>query len=354
MAYQSLGTIQGGNNSGIIQCGPTGPMTSPLMTNAPLMRVTDAAIANGNAFLISELEKRDPQLRQPLTSMTYPRDINVKVGGGWVEYISALNIDYGVSNGSGDGAVHAAGANTPPVIQANLDRDVFRTHIFSIVMRIMFIDLQRSQITGRSLDQMYTDGIRLAYDKHMDQNVYVGIPRYTTTGLLNNPDVIASNVVNGNSGTSQWNTKTPDEILTDINTAITDGWAAAEYDLSAIPNHIIMPYEQYNSLATTRIGELAEKTILTFLLENNTATKNGSNLVIGATQWAKGAGAGGTDRFAVYRNEDRFLAVEELVPMSRTMTGPNIDALGYDSVYMANLSEVEIFYPQTIHYYDGI
>lgn len=188
MAYQSLGTIQGGNNnSGIIQCGPTGPMTSPLMTNAPLMRVTDAAIANGNAFLISELEKRDPQLRQPLTSMTYPRDINVKVGGGWVEYISALNIDYGVSNGSGDGAVHAAGANTPPVIQANLDRDVFRTHIFSIVMRIMFIDLQRSQITGRSLDQMYTDGIRLAYDKHMDQNVYVGIPRYTTTGLFEQP-----------------------------------------------------------------------------------------------------------------------------------------------------------------------
>lgn len=26
----------------------------------------------------------------------------------------------------------------------------------------------------------------------------------------------------------------------------------------------------------------------------------------------------------------------------------------YDTAYMANLSEVEVFYPQTIAYYDGI
>lgn len=357
---QNIGTVYANQGQALVGT-PNGVLSGNAATAyaggaslSPNMRMNDAAIANGNAFLVSELEKREPRLRQPLTSVTYPRDIPIKVGGGWVEFISALNIDYGVSNGSGDGAVHAAGANTPPVIQANLDRDTFRAHIFSIVMRIMFVDMQRSQITGRSLDQMYTDGIRLSYDKHMDQNTYVGMPRYNTTGLLNNPNVTAQNVPNGAAGTATWATKTPDEILLDINTAITGGWENASYDLSAIPNHIVMPYEQYNSLATTRIGELAEKTILTFLLENNVATKNGTNLVIGASQWAKGAGAGGTDRMAVYRNEDRFIAMEELVPLARTMTGINIDALGYDSVYMANISEVEVFYPQTIQYFDGI
>lgn len=353
---QNIGTVYANNGNPIIgtPSGPSFGAQAPTGNLSGVMSMKDAAIANGNAFLVSELERRDPRLRQPLTSVTYPRDMPIKVGGGWVEFISALNIDYGVSNASGDGAVHAAGANTPPVIQANLDRDVFRAHIFSIVMRIMFVDMQRSAITGRSLDQMYTDGIRLAYDKHMDQNVYIGMPRYNTTGLLNNPNVVATNLPNGAAGTSQWATKTPDEILSDINTAITAGWEAAAYDLSAIPNHIVMPYAQYNALATTRIGALAEKTILTFLLENNVAVKNGTNLVIGASQWATGAGAGGTDRMVVYRNEDRFIAMEELVPLARTMTGPNIDALGYDSVYMANLSEVEVFYPQTIHYYDGV
>jgi hypothetical protein len=356
MKLKNIGTFDGGviggngnGNAGLIRPQSVGPI-----------RLNDSQIASGGAFLISELEKRDPRIREPLLSLTYARDIPVKTGGGWVEYISSLNIDFGIAGGSGDGAVHAGGANTVPVIQANFGRDVFKTHIFSSIMRIMFVDMQRQQVTGRSLDSLLTDGIRLNYDKHMEQNVYMGIPRFGTTGLLNNPNVIASNVATGASGDTTWmgvggtGGKTPDEILRDINDAIMAGWAAAEYDLSAIPNHILLPYEQYNYIATTKVTPLAEKTILSFLLENNVATKNGSDLVIAATMWNKGAGAGGLNRMVAYVHNDRFIAVEELVPLARTMTQPNIDALAYDSVYMANISEVEIFYFQPIVYYDGI
>jgi hypothetical protein len=344
---KNIGTFDGGVIGGV------GSAISP-RSGAPI-RMTDSQIANGGAFLISELEKRDPKIREPLMSLTYPRDIPVKTGGGWVEYISALNIDYGITGGSGDGAVHAGGANAVPVIQANFGRDVFKTHLYSSIMRIMFVDMQRQQVTGRSLDQLLTDGIRLNYDKHMEQNVYTGVPRFGTTGLLNNPNVTAQNVATGAYGGTTWmGGKTPDEILTDVNNAIMAGWAAAEYDLSAIPNHVLLPYEQYNYVATTKVSPIAEKTILTFLLENNVATKNGSDLFIGATMWNKGAGAGGTDRMVAYVHNDRFIAVEELVPLARTMTQPNIDALAYDSVYMANISEVEFFYFQPINYFDGI
>ena len=343
---KNIGTVNGGIVS------PSSFGIKPV-AGAP-MRTTDAAIANGGAMLVSELEKRDPLIREPLTSVTYARDIPIKTGGGWVEFISALNIDYGVSGGSGDGLVNAPGANGVPVIQANLGNDIYRSHAYAVVMRIMFIDMQRANITGRSLDRMLTDGIRLSYDKHMDANTYVGLKAYGTTGLLNNANVIASNVVAGSGGGTAWSGKTPDEILTDINKAIMAGWAAAEYDLAAIPNHILLPYAQYNYIATTKVSEHAEKTILTFLLDNNVATQNGSDLVIGATAYCAGAGAGGTDRMVAYVHNDRFCAMEELVPLARTMTQPNIDALAYDSVYMANLSEVELFYTQPIRYFDGI
>jgi hypothetical protein len=340
-------------NLGTYDGGVVGGMGIRPQSGAPI-RLTDAAVANGGAFLISELEKRDPKIREPLTSTTYPRDIPIKTGGGWVEFISALNIDYGITGGSADGAVHAPGANAVPVVQANFGRDQFRAHIYSSIMRIMFVDMQRQQVTGRSLDQLLTDGIRLNYDKHLDANVYMGIARYGTTGLLNNPNVTASPVDTGASGGTEWAGKTPDEILADVNAAILAGWAAAEYDLSAIPNHLLLPYEQYNKIATTKVTDHAEKTILTFLMENNVATKNGGDLFIGATAWNKGAGAGGTDRMVAYVHNDRFLAMEELVPLARTFTNPNIDALSYDSVYMANVSEVEVFYTQPIVYYDGI
>ena len=307
-----------------------------------------AGIASGQAFLTGELEKRDMLVRTPLTSFTYTRDIPIRVGGGWAEYVSAMNVGYGITGGSGDNLIQAASVDGIPLVQANFGKDLWKTHIISAGTRIFWVDMQRGNMTGRNLDTLLRDGLRMTYDKHMDENTYVGFARYGTTGLINNADVTVT------SAAKTIKTATPDEALDIINTAILDTWETAGYDLDAIPNHIIMPYEQFNYIATTRIGQLAEKTILTFLLENNVAKQNGSDLFIGATAWCKGAGAGNTDRMVVYCNKERYIAMDELVPLTRAMTTPNAERFSYDTAYAGNVSEVEVFYNQTITYVDGI
>lgn len=313
-----------------------------------------AGIASGGAFLTSELEKRDPLIRKPLTSITYPRDINVNVGGGWVDYVSAMSVAYGITGGSENGPVAAGGANGLPIVQASVDKGVYKAHVFATALRVMFIDMQKSNFIGRSLDQLLQDGVRMSYDKHMDANVYVGISDYETTGLVNNADVTETTVANGGAGTATWATKTPLEILADINSAITAVWAAAEYDTEAMPNHIIIPYEQYTYIMNTPVTSLATETILDFVLKNNVAAKNGGSLYVGATKWCKGAGTGSKDRMVVYVNHERYLNVDELVPMTRAMTQPNATNFCYDTAYAANISEVQVLYPQTIGYFDGI
>ena len=308
-----------------------------------------AGIASGQAFLTGELEKRDMLVRTPLTSFTYTRDIPIRVGGGWAEYVSAMNVGYGITGGSGDNLVQAASVDGIPLVQANFGKDLWKTHIISAGTRIFWVDMQRGNMTGRNLDTLLRDGLRMTYDKHMDENTYVGFARYGTTGLINNADVTVTS-----ASTTFANATSPDDILDIINTAILDAWAAAGYDLDAIPNHIIMPYEQYNYIATTRIGQLAEKTILTFLLENNVAKQNGSDLFIGATAWCKSAGAGNADRMVVYCNKERYIAMDELVPLTRAMTTPNAERFSYDTAYAGNVSEVEVFYTQPIVYVDGI
>lgn len=308
-----------------------------------------AGIASGQAFLTGELEKRDMLVRTPLTSFTYTRDIPIRVGGGWAEYVSAMNVGYGITGGSGDNLIQAASVDGIPLVQANFGKDLWKTHIISAGTRIFWVDMQRGNMTGRNLDTLLRDGLRMTYDKHMDENTYVGFARYGTTGLINNADVTVTS-----AATTFANATSPDDILDIINTAILDAWAAAGYDLDAIPNHIIMPYEQYNYIATTRIGQLAEKTILTFLLENNVAKQNGSDLYIGATAWCKAAGAGNADRMVVYCNKERYIAMDELVPLTRAMTTPNAERFSYDTAYAGNVSEVEVFYTQPIVYVDGI
>lgn len=353
MGYRNIGTI----NGGVIGMGGQQRSSSLARFNDSrrVRSFKDSAIASGGAFLVSELEKRDPKIRQPLTSFTYPRDIPLKVGGGWVEYITAMNIDFGSTGGSG-GAVSAPGANGMPVIQMNMEKDTFTTHVFSTMLRIGFIDMQRSQITGKSLDALLTDGVRVAYDKHMDANVYVGISEYGTQGLLNNSNVIATDVapVTAEGSDTQWAGKTPAQILEDVNKAINDVWEASGYDLAAIPNHILIPPAQFNRIATQPVSGMADKSILTYLEENNIARMNGRELTICSCPWCKGAGVGGKDRMVVYVHDERYLAEEELVPLSRTMTSQNPTTFSYDSVYTANISQVEFFYTQTIRYYDGI
>lgn len=332
-----------------------GTFTLPGNGGQSTMTMDAAGIASGGAFLISELEKRDTLLREPLDSFTYPRDIVIEVGGGWADYVSAMSVAYGITGGAGASPVTAGGANGIPIVQASLDKGTFKAHTFAAALRVMFQDMQRANFVGRSLDQMLTDGVRKAYDKHLDQNVYTGISEYGSTGLINDANVTVTQAAATGTGSARtWASKTPKQILADINDALSTAWKAAEYDESAIPNHIILPYEQYNYILTTMVTDLAETSILDYVMKNNVASKNGKSLFIGGCRWLDGAGESGADRMVVYNNDRRFVKMDELVPLSRIMSQPVVTSVCYDTAYMANLTEVQIYYPQTFLYVDGI
>lgn len=342
-------------NVGTFDAGIIGGSQAPQgMAGTPVFDA--AAVASGNAFLVSELEKRDPEIRKPLNNFTYPRDIVIDVGGGWADYASAMTVGYGMTGGAGDGAVQAGGANGIPVVQASLSKGVYKAHAFAAALRVMYWDMMRANFAGRSLDSLLTDGVRMAYDKHMDQNTYVGFEKYDTTGLINNPDAVETTVAQGAAGDTTWAKKTPQEILKDINTAISAVWEATNNDESAVPNHILLPYAQYVYLLNTPVSAevVTRTTILDYIMENNVATKEGKGFFIGGTNWCKGAGTGKKDRMVVYNNDRRFVKMDELVPLTRAMTSPNSAELCYDTGYAANISEAQIFYPQTIAYFDGI
>ena len=138
MAYQNVGTF----DAGIIQAKGGAPSGGTPTMDA-------AGIASGQAFLVSELEKRDPLIRKPLTSITYPRDIVVKSGGGWVDYVSAQSVGYGITGGSGESPVQAGGSNGLPIVQANLDKGMFKAHTFAAALRVMWVDMQKANYIGQ-------------------------------------------------------------------------------------------------------------------------------------------------------------------------------------------------------------
>lgn len=319
------------------------------------MNVRDAAgIATGMAFLEGELEKRDPKIREPLTSVTWQRDIVAKTGGGWVDFTSTMNVDYATTGGNDSGLIGGQ-TDVIPLMQANVNKDIYKVFTWAQGMKIPFVDNQKLQTIGRSLDAILDKGIRLNYNKSIDQLVYKGFTNVGITGLVNDNSVTTSYVDNNAAGDSRlWKDKTVDEILWDVNKAITERWAAAEYDENAIPNHILIAPENYAYIVSTRIGTSGDENILSYLMKNNMATAHGVDLVIAPSRWCIGAGVGKTNRMVVYKNDDDFVYFDLPVPLTRCMTQPVALQFAYITIYAAQMGQVKFLYNQPVGYYDGI
>lgn len=318
------------------------------------IRTIDAAgITTGMAFLEGELEKRDPKIREPLTSVTWPRDIVAETGGGWVDFTSTLNVDYATS-GANEGSLVGGATDVISLVQANVNKDIFKVFTWAQGMKVPFVDSQKFQTIGRSIDAILDRGIRLNYNKSIDQLVYRGFAQVGITGLVNDPNIISSVAPNGAAGQPTWASKTVDEILWDVNKVLTEAWAASEFDESAIPNHLLLPPQKYAYIMSTRIGTSGDESILSYLQKNNLAKNQGKDLFIAPCRWCTGAGTGNTDRMVAYVNDRDKLYFDLPVPLTRAMTQPVALQFAYVTIYAAQMGQVKFLYNQPARYMDGI
>lgn len=331
---------------------PSAPIVD-MIKMAPTLKAQDEAVAGGLAFLVGELEKRDPKLREPLTSVTYPRDIYINTGGGWVETTSNYNVSY-ASSGGEDGGIIADQTNDIPIMTADIGKDIFKVFTWAHIMKVPFLDQAKLQTIGRSLDQMLDKGIRLGHDKTMDRNVYEGFPRFGTYGIVNHSYVTAVAAPNGAAGKATWADKTPDEMLNDVNEIMNATWEASEYDLSGMAQHILIPPRQYARLVQSKVSEAGNVSILEFLLNNNIGKNQGIDLSINPCRWCIGAGTSGVDRMVGYVNDEDRLQVDETVPLQRGMSGPDITNLAYLTAYFSQFGQVKFLYYEPTLYMDGI
>jgi len=324
--------------------------------NAFRANVTDAAAAGGQTFLEAELEKRDPKVREPLTSVTWMRDIIVKPGGGWVEFTSTFQVDYATSGANGL-SITGGQTTTIPIIQANLSKDIWRVWPWQAVLKVNFIDMQKLQGIGRSLDDMLDKGIKLHWNKTLDSVTYQG--PYANTGfpgLLNNSSITATTAAVGAGGSTTWKLKTPGEIMNDVNSLMVSTWAASQYDVTGMANHILIPPSQYAYIASQLISSAGTMSILTYLEQNNIGKSQGVDLKIFPSRWCIGAGSGATDRMMGYVNDEDRVYLDITVPIQRVMTTPNIADGGgaYLTLYAGQYGQVKVLYFQPCAYVDGV
>ena len=205
-------------------------------------------------------------------------------------------------------------------------------------------DIRAAQFAGKPLNQRKANAAVEAHRQLMNKLAFFGDSEYGIQGLLTNSNIPSAPVVAGAATTLTWATKTPDEILKDLNSAVSD-----MLDLTKgveVPNTIVMPIAQYNYIATTARSANSDTTILEFFKGNNPGIE-----VMWATE-LKGAFAGGTDGFIVYNRNPNKLWME--IPMMVEMSPAQEKGLSYVVPCESKFGGVIIPYPLSLSFRYGI
>lgn len=311
-------------------------------------------VSDAYAFLEKQLEIIDPVIKEPLSGTDWPRDMPVRTGGGFVENVSIIDVAYASTGGEDENALFVENGNDIPIMQADFNKEVARMFNFQEYMRIGYVEQQKFRKLAQNLEDTMNKGIRLHLDKIIDKNVYRGFSKVKSTGLINNANITRGTVAPHTSGgtDTEWDNKTADEILQDVNKAITSVWTANDCASDGMPNHILIPVEQFGSIVTRKVSDDSERSILTYVLENNIAVQQGGTLVISPCKWCNGAGTGGTDRMVTYINQEERVRFTLSVPLQRLDT--EIRNMAFHTPFVSQFSEVQFVYPTTVRYDDGI
>ena len=323
------------------------------MIRTPPIRTRRMAVNDSYTFLIKELEKVDDVILEPLSGTDWPRDMPVITGGGLLESIATVDVTY-ASSGKEEDNLFFEAANDIPVIQADMSKSVARTFNFAEYMSFSTMEQEKMMQVGRDPITFLDKGIRLHCDKLIDRSVYTGLAKASSTGLCNNVNVLrASADPHTQGGTdTQWENKTADEILADINEAISALWKANDCSSDALPNHILIPVKQFGMLVTRKVSDDSERSILTYVLENNLSVQQGGEMTISPCKWCSGVGSSSSDRMVVYMNRVDRICFNLTQPLRRMNT--EYSEMRIKIPYIAQFSEVRFLYPSTVRYLDGI
>lgn len=344
------------NVNRIVAAGSTMLSTPSIIrarTTDSFMTFDQATVDSTGAFLISELERLDPKLHEPLVVTSWGRDIDLRTDVSVADELSSFtNSTFASAGGIEPGGKAWIGKDVNAITGVALDigKTAQPLHLWGMELAYTLPELATAAKLGRPIDQQKFNAMQLKHGMDTDEMCYIGDGKLGAFGLVNSPIVSTTTVPNGAKGSPAWSQKTPAEILADVNALISATWLAAAYAIA--PTHLLLPPQQFGALVSAVVSSAGSISVLEFLKVNSLSnTVNGRPLSIQPLKWLAGRGVGGLDRMVAYtKNEDRVR-----FPMTALQRTPlEYRSLYQMTTYWGRLGQLEIVFPETLGYYDGI
>lgn len=216
-------------------------------------------------------------------------------------------------------------------------------------MRLAFsysLQEARAAIMARvPLNQRKAMNTREEMERKLDDIIFVGDTVSGVKGLLNQTSALTYTIPVGAGGLQSWNSKTPDEILLDLN-GPPDKIVNNSLEIE-IPDTMVLPNDRRNLIARIRVGDGTSTNILKYFLENTSFIKTVEN-----THKSNTIGAGATFRGCAYRKDPSKLSA--IVSQPFEMLPPQFYGFETKTFCHMRTAGVFLFKPQSVIYFDAI
>jgi hypothetical protein len=310
--------------------------------------VNDSKAHDANfAFLKSDLAKLYTQVVEPKYFTTYTSDVDIDVGGGFVDYVSYYEVNWAailneINNVMGNNA------NVLPRVNAGMNQKKVDVYTLELGYDVRFIELEKAKQVDikKSLEQIYGDIIVASSDIFNQKVAYVGMNG--KTGLFNSDAKVYTTTID-NSGTTGkgFQGLTDDAIAAWLNGAIATYLKETGHNLALLPNRILVPSFVGSDLSA-RMSALYTASLRSYLVKHNMAVDESEDenykLTIVTRSGLDELGTAGKGRIVMYRKDKTFVRMDLPYPMQHFITLPNIERMGYTSVFVEQVSELQMPY----------
>lgn len=207
-------------------------------------------------------------------------------------------------------------------------------------------EIRSSQRSGKQLDARRAAMAKRANDQKVNSIAFSGDTKTGLNGLISYPGITEATIPADGTGSSKlWSTKTPDQIVRDV-TNMVNAVMVTTNGVEA-PDTMLLPLEQYNHIANTKMSTNSDLTILSYILKNSPVLK-----VIEWVVELDGAGASSTDRVMVYTRDEDHLTLE--IPQPFEQFEAQKDGMEFKIPCHSETAGVIVYYPLAVAYGDGI
>lgn len=307
----------------------------------------DAMQAN-LGFVTSQTSLIESQVyRYRYPDLDYASMIPVETSGNeWVKSVTYFSMDRA---GRADW-INGNGKDIP-VVGTEMEKHETQVYTAGIGYSYGFEEVNQARMLGISLDTEKANAARRAYEEMIYRVAFEGDSTKGFEGLFNYTGVpVQSIAADGTGDSALWSSKTPDQIIRDVNSMLTGMHSAT--NTVEMADTLILPVERFQSIASTRLTD-TNMTVLEFIRQNNVYTAmTGSSLDIRGMRGLLNQGSGSTARMIAYRRAPDVLKLH--IPMPHRFLPVQTEGLQFSIPGVFRLGGLDIRLPKAVRYGDGI